>query len=521
MKRECLRLLANARSGDHLARQVVAEHYLKGTAGFSKHLKLGIEYLSHPTVSGLRETSLLISRSLSLTELVDLRRLSDLRSAAALSDSSALLKLAAWEAASDPSGVNVLPLLQRADGQNAPHAAAALRAWTASDSWIPAARLLSSLGHTGLIGAAPDVALRATRSAIKARDVEGTLHALHCSSLLAQAPDQKLARALCDSIKLAGELRQDWAVKLEPRYVQAALELLVSEGDVLATFILGRALCRLEWDHITSDRLVPDVNLRRGIAFLMRAADAGYRDAWMDLYNLHSQSRSSVGNASVALFCVEKAAAQGVVAAQRRLGVETLSRANSIRGLELGISWLHRASEQGDKPAGQLLESLVLRPEGDDRDAEAGIRLLHDRYPWLAVRLKVARHFGLTRSEALAFCPIAGSRPWGLVVDRNPMLAQPNLSSSRAVPATTTEARRSLAEASAMFSGKTIDDILSHQGALTQRNSELRRVLRRLCIDENLFFPKISASAALAMKIGTKWAHRNRRLIVTALSSRD
>jgi len=239
------------------------------------------------------------------------------------------------------------------------------------------------------------------------------------------------------------------------------------------------------------------------------------------LYNLHSQSRSSVGNASVALFCVEKAAAQGVVAAQRRLGVETLSRANSIRGLELGISWLHRASEQGDKPAGQLLESLVLRPEGDDRDAEAGIRLLHDRYPWLAVRLKVARHFGLTRSEALAFCPIAGSRPWGLVVDRNPMLAQPNLSSSRAVPATTTEARRSLAEASAMFSGKTIDDILSHQGALTQRNSELRRVLRRLCIDENLFFPKISASAALAMKIGTKWAHRNRRLIVTALSSRD
>lgn len=120
MKRECLRLLADARSGDQRAQRVVAEHYLRGTAGFPKHLRLGVKYLSHPEIRSHRETSVLIARSLSLAELIEMDCVRHLQTAAACSDGTSLLKWAAWQGVNDVSGASVWPLLERACKASAP-----------------------------------------------------------------------------------------------------------------------------------------------------------------------------------------------------------------------------------------------------------------------------------------------------------------------------------------------------------------------------------------------------------------
>ena len=46
------------------------------------------------------------------------------------------------------------------------------------------------------------------------------------------------------------------------------------------------------------------------------------------------------------------------------------------------------------------------------------------RDPRLAVRIELARQFGLTKLEALCVDPVDGARPWGLVVGRNPFVAK-------------------------------------------------------------------------------------------------
>lgn len=303
-------------------------------------------------------------------------------------------------------------------------------------------------------------------------------------------------------------------LRLPPvRYVQSALELVSAEGDVAATFVLGRALCRLPSGRIPADALAAELNLRRGTALLLRAADGGCTDAWIDLHRLHSRNRSSVANPGIAAFCLEKAAANGSAEAQLRIGVDSIRQATSVQGVEQGIVWLHRASLQGDRRAFELLSTFVLPVAGDDQAADDGLRLLQQSHPWLAVRLRVARCFGLTRAEALTFCPIDGNRPWGLLVGTNPFVRQPRLSLPRAVPAITTQARQSLNDAISFFSARAPEGC--QEGLLRQRSLELRRALQRLCVDDSLFFARATSATVLALKVGSKWGHRHRELVAT------
>jgi len=518
MKRECLRLLADARSGDHRAQRVVAEHYLRGTAGFPKHMRLGVEYLSHPEISCTREASVVIARSLSLTELLEMDCMRHLQTAAACSDATSLLKLAAWQCVIDARGTSVWPLLQRACEVCAPQADVAMRAWSTGEAAGRSIRLLTALSDVGLAGGTSTVLLQAARLALESRDIRQAAHALQCLSSIEPMPDLAAARMLCRALGLLREIETDGTHLPSVRYVQSALELASAEGDLEAAFILGRALCWLDTGAISAESVAVELNLRRGTALLLRAADGGCTDAWIDLYRLHSRNRSSVANPGVATFCLEKAAAHGDTRAQRRMGVDALRQATSVRGFEQGIAWLHRASVQGDTRADELLATLVFPVAGADEAAEDGLRLLQRRHPSLAVRLRVARCFGLTRSEALTFCPIAGNRPWGLVVDRNPFVTQSHLSLPRAVPAITAQARQSLNEAISFFSAKAGDEGPAYEGLLRQRSLELRRTLRRLCVDDALYFARASSSAALAMKFGSKWVHRHRELVAATTS---
>ena len=95
------------------------------------------------------------------------------------------------------------------------------------------------------------------------------------------------------------------------------------------------------------------------------------------------------------------------------------------------------AANQGDAHAQRLLGSLVLPLAGDESAARAAIEEVRQGDPWLAVRLTLARDFGLTKLEALSVDPVEGRRPWGLLVGRNPFITQARLSAPRAVTALT------------------------------------------------------------------------------------
>ena len=62
----------------------------------------------------------------------------------------------------------------------------------------------------------------------------------------------------------------------------------------------------------------------------------------------------------------------------------------------------------------------------------------------LAMRLRLARAFGLTKLEALSMNITTTIRPWGLVLEKNTLVAKGKLSEPRVIPATSTYAMNCL-----------------------------------------------------------------------------
>lgn len=206
-------------------------------------------------------------------------------------------------------------------------------------------------------------------------------------------------------------------------------------------FALGRLLCGIACGALEPRWGARSLNLRKGAALLLRAADAGEVRAWIHLHRLSSDHRCSVANPQMARFFLEKAAAKGDAESQRRLGALLLREVSTIEDSEQALSWLHRAARHGDLHAVRLLQSLVLPVPGGDAEAREATAVIGRSSPWLAARLEVSRHFGLTRLEALAMDPAQGLRPWGLVVGpnlfvRKVRLAAPRASSPRRIATT-------------------------------------------------------------------------------------
>ncbi|MEP6875838.1 MAG: hypothetical protein ABI887_15870, partial [Burkholderiales bacterium] len=122
-----------------------------------------------------------------------------------------------------------------------------------------------------------------------------------------------------------------------------------------------------------------------------------------------------------------------------------------MKDSERAIDWLYRSADSGDALAEQLLQTLVLPVEGSIETAEMVADTVRAFDPLLASRMMLARHFGLTKLEAMVVNPETGLRPWGLVVDRNPFIVQGRLSAPRAIPALTDRALSAAAAAAKLF----------------------------------------------------------------------
>ena len=516
MRRQDIQLLVSARQGDTAARCEVGRRYLLGVDGFPHHVASGIEHLTHASVKDLPQAARIVAEHLSLETLLELQLERSLERAAAAGSLVAQLKRAV-----------VLQVLQ----QRPSEAARVLRA--AADAGSDAARLaLLAMGQAGAADAqlellralstvdgidAAAIAFIAARRARDAGDVGHLSQSLRSAAALAHEPNPALDELIADAVRLA-EAADLPLFGIDAADLRRALEVRANQGDRDAAFSFGRGLCGIANVALAQAVFAEHQNIRKGAAYLLRAADAGCDAAWLHLYRLHADHSLSVANPQMARFFLEKAATRGQAEAQRKLGALMLRESSSLAESEQAIHWLHLAAGRGDAHADELLQSLVLPVGGDDDSAANALTQLRGEQPWLAVRLELARHFGLTKLEALSIDPVQGLRPWGLVVGRNPFVAQARLSAPRAIPAPNEEALDVARRAASLFT-QARHDAMATEGDLRRRSLRQRRAFDRLGLDESLFFADASAADLDALRLGAKWAFRARGPLNLALAA--
>ena len=206
------------------------------------------------------------------------------------------------------------------------------------------------------------------------------------------------------------------------------------DGSSYANFILGCAELGFTHGAIDATAISNKRNFRGGFARLLRAAHGGKREAWFILFRACSDYRSVIANQEAAAFFLEQAALAQVVDAQRTLAARILIRASCLAEILEGQRLLTRSAEAGDLEALRLLESFVSRPLGENgARARAELAQLERVDPGLAVRLRVAQSFGLSRAELLSIDLTEAAHEFTLVIAQD--------SRGYAIPAVTSEAK--------------------------------------------------------------------------------
>lgn len=515
MRRQDIQLLAHARQGDIGARCEAGRRYLLGLDGFPKHIGTGIDYLSHPDAKGLPQAAQIIAESLPLQDIIALHQEASLEAAAVAGVCAARVKLGAWLTMTGVLGGAGLRWLELAAAQahfGAAQAVAAIKRNTSTARQ----EVLRALCKTGDLDPRT-VAIQAAHHALAEAEFARFSACMHCVLALTPGWMPDMSELVLAALRSAQQADRP-EVGIDPQHIEACLDARVARGDREAAFMLGRALCGIPSGSLAPSALVGGANMRKGAALLLRAADAGCGEAWEHLYQVHSDNRASVANPQMARFFLEKAAILGQVNAQRRLGAITLRSATCLEESEQGIHWLYQAASLGDTAAMRLLKSLVLPLEGHDEDADSAVEAVMREDPWLAVRLRMSRDFGLTKLEALCVDPAQGLRPWGLVVGKNPFILQVKLSAPRAVPAISPAALHNLRKAAAFFEqGR--QDAGAIEGDLRRRSLRQRRAFERYHLQDSMFFAVANSTTLESLRHGSRWAFRAKRPLELALAA--
>ena len=523
MRRQDIQLLANARRGDLEARYEVGMRYLLGRDGFPPHVDTGLEYLTHQSLASSGRAARAIAEALPLHELVRRDLLPALLTAARTGSTKAQVKLGTWCALTSAELAERAMWLEAAAAAGAGEAravadvllrrpgtpaAAEPRALTAAE--LRALREVHGIELERLFPQALDAAVRSDDAAEIACVLNRAI-----SERSTVTPE--LADAVCTALARLDK-DNECRISCGRDSLESLLKDCIKRGNATAGFLLGRALSGFGTPALPASTLARGLNMRRGAALLLRAADAGLTAAWMVLYHIHSDHHTSVSNPLMARFFLEKAALAGELCAQRRLGALILRSARTVQESEQGIYWLHLAATRGDLLAAQLLASLVLPVEGLDAEADAAIDAIRREDPWLACRLRTARDFGLTKLEAMSIDIVSAFRLWGLVVGPNPSIAQAKLAAPRAVPAMRPRAFENL-RLSVSFFEQSRQDGSPIEGDRRRRTHRLRYCLERSGIEESLFFAKASSTRLDSMRQGSKWAFHAQQPLRLALAS--
>lgn len=513
MKRENTALLARARYSTE-ARCEVGRRYLTGSNGFPRHEQTALDYLEHPSVKDSDEVARIVCRYLPLERIVSLGYTALLLRAAGTECPESQFKQAVWMEIGCGRAKSALRWLGMA--ADAGHETARALQSALQDSVNGSGGFAVALTrHSDLrVG---DIAAHAGEQALKDRDFSRLAHCIRVALSCFSEPTVNLAHLVkCAlTMAIAEGIGMDGVGVVQ---IERCLNLLVSEGDMEAAYLLGRASCGIACGSLSATDLVQNGNLRKGAALLLRAADAGCDEAWMHLYRVHADHRCSVANPQLSRFFLEKAASLGGAEAQRRLGALTLRASVGLKDSENALRWMYAAACQGDPIAIRLLRTLVLPTSGEDDDARRAIDRIRSVDPWLAARLRLARDFGLTKLEALCVDPIAGKRPWGLVVGKNPFITLSRLAAPRAIPALTPSVLENLHRTALLFEAGLRDGDM-FEGDWRKRSARQRILFARHGIDEALFFAQAGSIELDGLRKGARWAVRAQSSLDQALAA--
>ena len=506
MRREDLQLRKLAKKGDIEACIKLGELYLTGSPGISKNINIGISYLKIAFPKDQQRAATSLAKYLSLREIVKEDLIYALRHAAE-NDEIARLKLTAWHLlrCEYEIGNN---LLQRCTTQFI-NVENGIQQKSSVDNLLRSLHALNIIHPADIISIVESEA----RAALSERQLDKCIQILSvlCIHKGPISLNITLHQLICDIVAYAENFKHDLG-NLSTDLIEQSLERCSALGHLNACHILGRSLAGYACGHLSANRLVRSQNLRKSVALLLRAGDSGVSMAWLHLFRICSDYRSSVGNPTMARFCLEKAANHGIAEAERCLSVMILRESVEIESMETGMKLLHSAAYKGDSLARSLLRSFVLPVTGSEDEAQNAISEIHEISPLLAMRLRLARAFGLTKLEALSMNINATIRPWGIVLEKNIQIAKRRLAEPRVIPAASECAVDCLENAANLFSSKYQESTVL-EGSFRSRSLQLRRLLQKLQVQEKIFFSFATSQQRETIRVGPKWAKVQKDII--------
>lgn len=492
MKREALGTLNSARRGDNAARVIVGHHYLHGAGAFPQQRATGINYLRAAAAAGHREAAWAIADSIALGELVQHGLIGALRNAALEGSLLAQYKLGLWlltDATGRVEGASWLRLAASSGFEQARVVLARSGLFKLSDHvHADDVRLLLAAALQGR----QDVLAALARAALEADDLPLFASALRVGYERAERLGEQEALLVVRALLLErrGRIEQ---LGLPASAVRDALEISAGAGSAEAMYLLGRVLAGSDECLRKRAGLVASRKLGRGISWLLRAADAGEADAYLELAETYERHPRLPCSFRMARYYLERAADCGIESAIVRLGRALLTSARSPAELLRAVERLYPAAMRGNDDAHKLLSTLTDPPSGDAARAERALSLISAHNPLLAVRLALARAFGLARHEALTVDVPRARRPWGLWIDPGAFFTQRTKSTPRPVPALNQAARDLVVRAETIFEHVQPGPDGS-EGDYRARDCRLRAVLARANAEESLFLVRRRAA---------------------------
>ncbi|MFZ5538739.1 MAG: hypothetical protein ACOY5V_03240 [Pseudomonadota bacterium] len=501
-----LSALTAARRGAVAAQVFVGRCYLHGAESFPRQRATGIRYLSAAAAAGSREAGQELVDSLTLDELVRYRLVDVLRSAAFDGVAQAQYKLGLWLLTEGRTREEGERWLRRAAESGLARARVAL-----AHSLLAAG---SARGHDEALRLLKAEAISGnheswfplSRAALTAGDIPLFETALRQACARGRALTPSAARLVVEALMLERAGRTG-PLLVPAATLRAALEQTAEANVPEGLLLLGRALVGLDEDLCARAGLHTSRKLGRGIALLLKAADAGLAEALVALADVHELHRSLPSSARVARYYLEKAAERGVDAAAVRLGRMLLAAARTPNDVVRAVEVLHPLAIRGHVVAARLLDTLVNKVDGDGLHAERMLAAISTQNALLGARLALARAFGLTQYETLTLDVTRAQRSWGLWVDPSTFFAQRRKSTPRAVPALTQAAHHAMARAAQIF--ERIDSgPLGAEGDYRARVYALRTTLARVGASQELFLVRASVRELDALRGGRKWLQR-------------
>lgn len=478
-----LTLRRAAKGGDVRAALELAASYFQGR-GVSKNYDVGMAYLLDPLRQGAKEAEHIAVDLVPVDILVRYECLWLLESASLAGVPAARKKLGLWLCMAERTRLQAVELLDCALVQ------------------LEDPRFLSNLiriAGQSAISDATTVVVTAAEAALAQGRLRDAIYCIASAQCLSPV-DKRTNRLLVRALMLSATKSADLPYLLPSKVHQALLEQCQTR-NAEALILLGCAWAGLHFHALPPGRLAARTNHRKALAALLRAADAGMSDAWMKLYTLTSNYKSSAANQDLATFCLEKAAQCRVPEAQRQLAVTMLASARTACQAEIFVAMLCDAARNGDPLASDILRSFLLPPLSVPVSySEWIVRRAKEVDDELVARLRLAFAFRLTLEETLR--PLKPAlRDWGLVLPASRMRI------GRAVPAVDEKMKSEVERAAVCFTHVTVS-----QDLLAKR---WRPVILRLLSDAGFtpdeLFPKVDASVLRRYSFGPAWATRMRR----------